>query len=52
MKKNDMAQAAERLLEGTGWLPEALRTAHAPERTEREEGAARVTDSPDAVAAE
>lgn len=26
LKKNDMAQAAERLLEGTGWLPEALRT--------------------------
>ncbi|MBB2157985.1 ParB/RepB/Spo0J family partition protein [Gluconacetobacter diazotrophicus] len=26
LKKNDMAQAAERLLEGAGWLPEALRT--------------------------
>ncbi|MFT8423629.1 MAG: ParB N-terminal domain-containing protein [Gluconacetobacter sp.] len=52
LKKNDMAQAAERLLEGTGWLPEALRTAHAPERTEREEGAAHMTDSHDAVAAE
>ncbi|GBQ40917.1 chromosome partitioning protein ParB [Komagataeibacter saccharivorans] len=52
LKKADMAQAAERLLEGTGWLPEALRTAHAPERTEREEGAARMTDRHDAVAAE
>ena len=52
LKKNDMAQAAERLLEGTGWLPEALRTPHVPERTEREEGAARMTDSHDAVAAE
>lgn len=40
LKKNDMAQAAERLLEGAGWLPEALRTANVPERTEREEGAA------------
>ncbi|RBM05170.1 ParB/RepB/Spo0J family partition protein [Novacetimonas cocois] len=52
LKKNDMAQAAERLLEGAGWLPEALRTAHAPERTEWEEEAARMIDSPDAVAAE
>ncbi|MFW7269826.1 ParB/RepB/Spo0J family partition protein [Gluconacetobacter sp. Hr-1-5] len=52
LKKNDMAQAAERLLEGAGWLPEALRTANVPERTEREEGAARMTDSHDAVAAE
>nr|WP_025829196.1 ParB/RepB/Spo0J family partition protein [Acetobacter persici] len=52
LKKADMAQAAERLLEGSGWLPEALRTANAPELPEREEGAARMTDSPDAVAAE
>jgi len=52
LKKNDMAQAAERLLEGAGWLPEALWTANVPERTEREEGAARMTDSHDAVAAE
>lgn len=28
-KKGDMAQAAERLLEGRGWLPEVLRTAPA-----------------------
>jgi ParB family transcriptional regulator, chromosome partitioning protein len=27
LKKTDMAQEAERLLEGTGWLPEPLRTA-------------------------
>ncbi|MFT9073185.1 ParB/RepB/Spo0J family partition protein [Gluconobacter potus] len=26
LKKTEMAQAAERLLEGTGWLPEALQT--------------------------
>ncbi|NIE81580.1 ParB/RepB/Spo0J family partition protein [Asaia sp. As-1742] len=52
LKKNDMAQAAERLLEGAGWLPEALRTANVPERTEKEEGAARMIDSHDAVAAE
>ncbi|MFH7813253.1 MULTISPECIES: ParB/RepB/Spo0J family partition protein [Acetobacter] len=52
LKKNDMAQAAERLLEGAGWLPEALRTANVPERTERDEGAARMTDRHDAVAAE
>jgi len=30
-KKGDMAQAAERLLEGRGWLPEVLRTAPAVE---------------------
>ncbi|MBO1361142.1 ParB/RepB/Spo0J family partition protein [Acetobacter sacchari] len=52
LKKNDMAQAAERLLEGAGWLPEALRTANVPERTEREEGAARMIDSHETVAAE
>jgi len=26
MKKQDMAQAAEQLLSGTGWLPTILRT--------------------------
>lgn len=26
MKKPDMAREAERLLDGSGWLPEALRT--------------------------
>lgn len=31
LKKGDMAQAAERLLEGRGWLPEVLRTAPAVE---------------------
>jgi ParB family chromosome partitioning protein len=29
LKKADMAKEAERLLEGTGWLPEPLRTAEA-----------------------
>ncbi|GBQ40851.1 ParB-like domain-containing protein [Komagataeibacter europaeus LMG 18890] len=49
MKKGDMAQAAERLLEGSGWLPEALRTRNVAERSE---GVAHMPDSPDAVAAE
>ena len=52
LKKADMAQSAEQLLEGSGWLPEALRTANAPELTEKKEGAAHMIDSPDAVAAE
>ena len=26
MKKSDMAREAQRMLEGTGWLPEPLRT--------------------------
>ena len=35
MKKPDMAQAAEQLLAGTGWLPASLRTAQAePEPVE------------------
>ena len=29
MKKQDMAQAAEQLLAGTGWLPTVLRTPEA-----------------------
>ena len=29
LKKADMAKEAERLLDGTGWLPEPLRTAEA-----------------------
>ncbi|CAM3229677.1 ParB-like domain-containing protein [Komagataeibacter xylinus NBRC 15237] len=52
MKKGDMAQAAERLLEGSGWLPEALRTRNVAERSEGGAGVARMPDSPDAVAAE
>ena len=49
LKKGDMAQAAERLLDGSGWLPEALRTRDVPGQSE---GAARMPDSLDAVAAE
>src|SRR3954451_12366273 len=30
LKKGDMAQEAERLLEGTGWLPQPLRTPGLP----------------------
>ena len=43
MKKPDMAQAAEQLLAGIGWLPAALRTAQpeaeqpAPGKTEEGE---------------
>ena len=32
LKKGDMAREAERLLEGTGWLPEPLRLAEADSR--------------------
>ena len=32
LKKPDMAKEAERLLAGSGWLPEPLRTARAPRR--------------------
>ena len=31
LKKADMAVEAERLLQGTGWLPEGLRTPHLDE---------------------
>lgn len=33
LKKPDMAREAERLLEGSGWLPEALRTIERPDDT-------------------
>ncbi|GAN87930.1 ParB/RepB/Spo0J family partition protein [Komagataeibacter intermedius] len=33
LKKPDMAREAERLLDGSGWLPEALRTAGSVEQT-------------------
>jgi ParB family chromosome partitioning protein len=52
MKKGDMAQAAERLLDGSGWLPEALRTKDVSGQSEGEEGLTDMSDSPDAVAAE
>ncbi|MEJ1967065.1 MAG: ParB/RepB/Spo0J family partition protein [Rhizomicrobium sp.] len=34
LKKDEMAKEAERLLDGTGWLPEPLRTPPQPEVTE------------------
>ncbi|TWA97903.1 ParB/RepB/Spo0J family partition protein [Gluconacetobacter diazotrophicus] len=52
MKKGDMAQAAERLLDGSGWLPEAFRTRDVSGQSEGEEGLTDISDSPDAVAAE
>ncbi|GBQ20847.1 hypothetical protein AA12717_0691 [Gluconacetobacter sacchari DSM 12717] len=51
MKKGDMAQAAEQLLDGSGWLPEALRTRNVEGRSAGEAGVADISDSPDAVAA-
>ncbi|GAJ29069.1 ParB/RepB/Spo0J family partition protein [Acidomonas methanolica] len=48
LKKGDMAREAERLLEGSGWLPEALRTKGLPVPSESDE----IPDSPSAVAAE
>jgi ParB family transcriptional regulator, chromosome partitioning protein len=44
LKKADMAEAAERLLEGKGWLPPLLRTA--PLAPEAEEGAGDEAASP------
>ncbi|KON62808.1 MULTISPECIES: ParB/RepB/Spo0J family partition protein [Acetobacteraceae] len=52
LKKGDMAQAAERLLDGSGWLPEALRTRDVSGQSEGEDGLTDISDSPDAVAAE
>lgn len=48
LKKGDMAREAERLLEGSGWLPEALRTKGLSVPSEGDE----IPDSPAAVAAE
>ncbi|MBM9401016.1 ParB N-terminal domain-containing protein [Gluconacetobacter azotocaptans] len=48
LKKGEMAREAERLLEGSGWLPEALRTKGLPVPSEGDE----IPDSPAAVAAE
>ena len=39
LKKGDMAKEAERLLSGSGWLPEPLRTADAQTLVEAEETA-------------
>lgn len=53
MKKPEMAQAAEQLLAGTGWLPTVLRTAQPEaEPVEADAGAEDETDQPYAVAAE
>ncbi|MCQ9157204.1 ParB/RepB/Spo0J family partition protein [Acidomonas methanolica] len=48
LKKAEMAEAAERLLDGSGWLPEALRTKGLPAPAEVDE----TPDGPVAVAAE
>ena len=52
LKKNDMAQAAERLIEGTGWLPEALRTKGLSAQMKTDEVPDYSADGPAAVAAE
>ncbi|MFT9094221.1 MAG: ParB/RepB/Spo0J family partition protein [Gluconobacter cerinus] len=52
LKKNDMAQAAERLLEGAGWLPEALRTKGLSAQMKTDEVPDYLADGPAAVAAE
>ncbi len=56
MKKADMAQAAEQLLAGTGWLPAILRTpmAGAEQASDADAPEAQAKDSEDfyAVAAE
>ncbi len=51
-KKGDMADAAERLLEGKGWLPPLLRTAPAAVEAEAEEGEPTATDDAYPFAAE
>lgn len=50
LKKPDMAREAERLLEGSGWLPEALRTAGGAEQVPVE--TATVDEGMEAIAAE
>ncbi|GBQ30281.1 ParB N-terminal domain-containing protein [Gluconacetobacter azotocaptans] len=54
LKKPDMAREAERLLEGSGWLPEALRAGvPAPvDPVADEHASAPASDSPSAIAAE
>ncbi|MFT9383079.1 MAG: ParB/RepB/Spo0J family partition protein [Acetobacter orientalis] len=52
LKKGDMAQAAERLLEGTGWLPQALRTKGLSAQMKTDEVPDYSADGPAAVAAE
>ncbi|MBV1824978.1 ParB/RepB/Spo0J family partition protein [Komagataeibacter oboediens] len=50
LKKPDMAREAERLLDGSGWLPEALRTAGGAEQVPVE--TATVGEGVEAIAAE
>ena len=49
MKKQDMAEAAEQLLVGTGWLPALMRTPPvAQEHTEKPQADAVMETNPDA----
>jgi len=50
LKKTEMAKEAERLLDGTGWLPEPLRLANAETVTDEPAGEAEVL--PDFLAGE
>ena len=52
MKKPDMAQAAEQLLDGSGWLPAALRTAGTEQPSEAVGHLAQDGDEAYAIAAE
>jgi ParB family chromosome partitioning protein len=54
MKKPDMAEAAEQLLVGTGWLPALMRAPRAAQEPEHPQGDAVTETNPDAysVAAE
>ncbi|GAA4492045.1 ParB/RepB/Spo0J family partition protein [Gluconacetobacter tumulicola] len=52
VKKADMAQAAEQLLDGSGWLPEALRTKGLSAQMKTDEAPDYSADGPAAVAAE
>ncbi|MFT8367077.1 MAG: ParB/RepB/Spo0J family partition protein [Gluconobacter cerinus] len=52
LKKADMAQAAERLLDGSGWLPEVLRTKGAAEKPEPADTQVYALDGSEAPAAE
>ena len=50
MKKQDMAEAAEQLLVGTGWLPVLMRTPRAAQETEHPQADAFTETNPDAYA--
>ena len=49
LKKGEMAEAAAKLLDGCGWLPEILRTEPAPAETSAEGEAALVVDEAEPV---